>query len=169
MTVPMWYYLTLVLIMAYNYDNKEYLKWFIYYVVFMTVEDWDDTLMCVYIKYLVLYWSKVYCLYGKYFKIYVLAIILKFKLNLFQLVIIKWGNVKEKQINTNCLSLRNITLLTKMFSLRPYHVIGWVKIALSLCNASCCVIRLINYHVLSDASRECITKQIECYRFSVLR
>lgn len=70
MTVPMWYYLTLVLIIAYNYDNKEYLNWFIYYVTFMMVEDWDDTLMCVYIKYLVLYWSKVYYLYDKYFKIY---------------------------------------------------------------------------------------------------
>lgn len=115
MTAPMSYYLTLVLIITYNYDNKEYLNWFMYYVTFMTLEDWDDTLMCVYIKYLVLYWSEVYCLYGKYFKIYVETIILKLKLNLFQLVIIQWGNIKDKQICTKCLSLRNVTLLTKMF------------------------------------------------------
>jgi hypothetical protein len=37
----------------YNYDNKEYLNWFLYYVIIMTVEDWIDTVMCVcvYIKY----------------------------------------------------------------------------------------------------------------------
>lgn len=64
---------------------------------------------------------------SKYFKIYVLAIILKLKLNLFRLVIIKRGNVKDKQITANYLSLRNVTLLTKMFFLLPYHVMAWLK------------------------------------------